>query len=36
MIQQNVNELGTNGKTLTVTEHLMARLVCPRMADDGN
>lgn len=27
MIQQNMNELGTNGKTLTVTEHMMTRLI---------
>lgn len=27
MIQQNMNELGTNSKTLTVTEHKMVSLV---------
>lgn len=42
MIQQDINELGinSNGKTLTVTGHMMARLIVRLivhacMADDG-
>lgn len=35
MIQDFVNELGNDGKTLTLTEHMMARFIVDAWENDG-